>query len=141
MRRAAIVLLKADAAVAAIAADRIYPQQRPAKPVWPFVAYGSPIINPFAASCLDGQETSVAIHGYAMTSGVGAATKPGEDIAHLLGAAIGAALDGVEVDLEPHGCPYPAKAYFTHTQSQVLQDNAEGSAFHAVASFRITVSS
>ena len=141
VRRAAIVALKAAAPVAAIVAERVYPLQRPAKPEWPFVAYGSPIIAPYGASCLDGQETTVAVHGYAMTTGEGPATKPGEDIAHNLVAAIASALDGATIDLAAHGCPYPATAFLTHTQSQVLQDNAEGSAFHAVASFRITVSS
>lgn len=133
--------LKAAGPLAALVDDRIYPLQRPAKPQWPFVAYGAPIVDPFSASCLEGSVTGVAVHGYAMTSGEGPATKPGEDMAHTIVAAIASALDGATIDLTAHGCPYPATAYFTHTQSQVLPDNAEGSAFHAFASFRITVSS
>lgn len=141
VKRATISALKAVGDVTALVpAARIYPLQRPANPAWPFLAYGAPIQAPFGATCLDGGETTVAIHGYAQTEGEGEATKSGEDTALQINAAVEAALDGATLELEAHGCPYPATAHFTCTGSQVIQDG-EADKFHGFVNFRITVSS
>lgn len=142
VKRATISQLKAvDDVTDLVPALRIYPLQRPAQPEWPFIAYGAPIQAPFGAACLDGGETTVAIHGYAQTTGSGPDTESGEDTALKINAAVEAALDGATLELEPHGCPYPATAHFTCTGSQVIQDGAEADKFHGFVNFRITVSS
>lgn len=134
VKRAAITALKAAAPLAGVPAGRVYPMQRPAEPVWPFVAYGAPITEPFGATCLDGSQTTVAIHAFAKTT----PTQGGEDAAHEIASAIGAVLDGAAIALES---PYPATAHFTFTGSQVMQDSADANSFHSFATFRVTVSS
>lgn len=140
VKRAGITALKADAAVVALVpAGRVYPMQRPAAPVWPFVGWGAPVYETFEASCLDGSVLNVAVHVYARTSGSGLATVPGEDFAEQAVAAIAAALGGKSIGLV--GAPAPATAHFHCTGAQVIQDGADADAFHGFALFRITVSS
>lgn len=132
--------MKGDAALAAIVADRVYPPQRPANPVWPFVAWGVGITGPFEASCMDGSEIDLVLHAYAATDGTGGATIAGEEQANeIAGLAVNALVDAGEIDLTDYGCPYPATAYFTWQQTQVIQDGAEADAFHALASLRVNI--
>lgn len=141
VKRAAIAALTAAAPVAGVPAARVYPMQRPATLVWPWIGYGAPITAPFGASCLDGSDITVAIHGFAETTGSGAQTVSGEDAAHDINAAVEAALDGATIDLAAHGCPFPATAHFTSTGGQVIQDGREAGKFHGFVNFRIVVSS
>lgn len=139
-RRAGLVLLANSAALQALVGARIYPPQRPPEPVWPFVAWGVAIAGAFEASCMDGSEINVAVHAYASTEGEGAQTVPGEERATEIAALVAAVLsDAGEIDLVPHGCPYPATAHFTWVQTQVIQDGSEADDFHAVTTFRINV--
>lgn len=140
-RRAGLTLLKGDAALAAIVGERVYPPQRPAAPVWPFVGWGVAIVGRFEASCMDGNAIDLAVHGYAATDGTGAQTIAGEEQAATIARRVAAVLDGAEVDLTTYGCPYPATAYFTWLQTQVIQDNAEADEFHSIASFRLNIAS
>lgn len=140
-KRAALAALAAAAPLGGVPAERIYPPQRPANVVWPFIGYGVPITTPFGATCLDGTDIEVAVHAYAETTGEGVATVEGEDAAQAIIDAIEAALDGATLELAPHGSPHPATAHFTLLGSQVIQDGAEADKFHGFARFRITVSS
>lgn len=141
-RRAAIVALK-DAApvVALVPAERVYPLQWPPNPTWPFIGFGAPVTVPFAASCLDGSETDVLVHGFAETTGEGDDTVGGEDMAAEINAAIEGALTDATLDLQAHGAPWPATAHFTWVSSQVVRDGLENDKFHGFVRFRITVSS
>ena len=142
VRKAAVARLKLDAGVIAlVTAARVYPPQRPSTPVWPFVAFGVPITDPFRASGMDGSETDVAIHGYAATGGAGAQTVGGEELCSQIMAAVETALDGVTLDLTANDCPYPATAFLTWQNTAIVQDDEDGHAFHGIANFRITVAS
>jgi hypothetical protein len=147
VRQATLAFLKEQPTVVALVpAERVYPPQRPPNPTWPFIGYGVPGVQPFVASCLDGSRVSVAIHTYAETTGEGDETIGGEEMAAAIAAVVVAALDGATLPLDQASggvtdCPYPATAHFTWTGTQVLQDRADASAFHGVASFDITVSS
>lgn len=136
------LLAAAPEVVALVPADRHYPGQRPPKPPWPFIAYGQPITVPFQASCLDGSTVSPAIHAYAATTGEGDDTVPGEDMAQAIIRVVVEVLggeDGAEVPLID--APYPATAHIQWTGSQCVQDGSDANAFHAWATFDITVSS
>lgn len=140
VRRAGLVLLKGDAALAAIVGDRVYPPQRPADPQWPFVAWGVPIVGRFEASCMDGNENDFAVHAYAETDGTGGSTVSGEERATEIADRVATVLAGAgEIDLATYGCPYPATAYFTWQQTEVIQDGLEADAFHAIVSMRANV--
>lgn len=145
VRPAVLTLLKGAVPVTVLVpAARIYPQQRPPNPAWPFIGYGAPIVVPFGASGLDGSSTTVAIHAYAETTGEGDDTVSGEDMAAAINRVVAAVLggeDGCEIDLTEYGCPFPAVAHISWTGSQVVQDNADASAFHGFSSYAITVSS
>lgn len=89
---------------------------------------------------MDGNAIDFAVHAYAATDGVGVATVSGEERAgRIASLAASALVDAGEVDLTVYGCPYPATAYFTWAQTQVIQDGDEADAFHAVASMRCNI--
>lgn len=147
VQQAAMVLLKrAPTITALVPAERVYPPERPPNPTWPFLSVGEAIASPFLASGMDGSATSLAIHAYAETTGEGADTVDGRAMAQAIIRVAVAVLGGdtgAEVALQGDlsDCPYPATAYFTWTGSQVIQDGTDGSAFHAFATFDISVSS
>lgn len=130
VKRAGITALKQHAPlVALVPATRVYPLQRPAQPVWPFVAWGAPITEPFEASCLDGAQITFAVHCFAETT----ATQGGEDIADEICSAIVGALAGASLALDE------GVALFTVTGVQVIQDDRDANSFHGFVSFRATV--
>ena len=136
VRRAGLTLLNGDATLAAATGGRIYPPQRPANPVWPFVAWGVADVAPFDASCMAGAEISFAVHVFAATGDDGA----GEEQASTIAARVATVLtDAGEVDLTGYGCPVPAVAQFTWERTQVMQDATEADAFHAVVSIRAAI--
>lgn len=142
LRRSAIAAWKAYAPlVALVPAARVYPPQRPPQPEWPFVGFGVPIVRPFSASCMDGCNVVFAGHAYAETTGEGAETVQGEPRAKEIAARMVDALLAAPLDLEAHGCPYPAIAHVTWTDTQVIQDGSEADRFHAIVGFDVTISS
>ena len=139
VRRAGLSLLRADAGLTAMVGDRMYPPQRPANAVWPFIGWGVAIDSPFAAACLDGNQLDVAVHCYAATSGTGSGTVAGEERAGAIAAGVVRVLLGAgEVALDAYGLA-DATAHFTWLSTQVIQDAAEADAFHAIVSLRVTV--
>ena len=141
VRRAGLSLLRADDDLTGLVGDRMYPPQRPANPVWPFIGWGVAIDVPFSASCLDGNQITVAVHCFAATTGtgVGGGTISGEERAGAIASRVVAVLiEAGEVDLGPHGLD-DATAHFTWQSTQVIPDPAEADAFHAIVSLRVTV--
>lgn len=91
---------------------------------------------------MDGAEIDLALHAYATTEGTGGQTVAGEELAGQIAArAVTVLVEAGGVDLTDYGCPYPAVAHFTWSQTQVIQDGAEADAFHAIASLRVNVAS
>jgi hypothetical protein len=134
VRRAILTHIGSVAAVTAIVPkSRHYPMVVPANVTWPFVRYGSPTPVPLRASCLDGTEIVVAVHGFAKArmNASGAMIETAEDHAGRLGAALAAALDGIRLDL-PRG-----HAKVRWTGSQLLVDGAEADAFHCVVNLGV----
>lgn len=84
-----------------------------------------------------GSQFDFALHAYAATGGTGVDTVAGEEHARTIAnLAAKTLVDALEIDLTDHGCPYPAKAYFTWAQTQAIQDGAEADAWHAIAAMR-----
>lgn len=139
-RKAGLSLLAADGALVAIVGTRIYPPQRPANVVWPFVGWGVALDAPFDASCMAGHQIDVAVHCYAKTSGTGGSTISGEEQAGAMARRVVAVLLGAgDVDLTGFGAPADSTAHFTWLTTQVIQDGAEADAFHAIVSLRVNV--
>lgn len=142
VRKAVIRRLKGLVALQAFVGDRVYPPQRPAKPLWPFVGYGVPTITPFRAACMDGCDVRPVIHAYAATGDYGGQTRSGEAVVADMLALISAELDGATIDLAAYAdCPYAATAFLEWTSSQVIQDSGEADNYHGIGSFEIAVSS
>lgn len=139
-RRAGLTLLRADSALTALVGDRVYPEQRPAKVVWPFLAWGVMIETPFEAACMTGSQIDFAIHAYAETTGTGGSTVAGEKRAReIANLAVSILVDAGEIDLADHDADYPAKLHFTWAQTQAIQDRTEADAWHAFATMRAHV--
>ena len=142
VRRAGLRLLSESAPLVALVSGRMYPPQRPANPVWPFLAWGAAVAVPFEASGMDGAAIDFAVHAYAATVGTGGSTISGEERAQEIASLAARVLvEAGEVSLAGTGCPYVATAHFTWQQTQVVQDGAEADAFHAFATIRANVTS
>jgi hypothetical protein len=126
VRWAVIEALKA--ASSTIPADRLYPQQVPANPNWPYGFVGVPISTPDRADCLDGGLVSFAIHGYARS----------ESQANEIGEEYVIALDQITLPLP---APYPADVELNWISNTTVRDPSETTAFHVISQFEATVSS
>lgn len=134
-RRAMLAALKASADVLAIVPKaRIFPQTAPSVPDWPFVKLGAPSDVPRSASCLDGSEIIVAVHGFAGDRVVGGSVaETAEDHCIRLAGAIRSALHRNRLALEGGGY-----GVVTFTNRQILQDG-DAAHYHAVVNFRVRV--
>lgn len=131
-RRAALARLKDVEAVTDMVGDRSYGQAAPTGVLWPFIIWGAPTLVPVKASCIDGSEITVAIHGFAKVRKEGTAViETAEDHASRLGAEIARALDGYRAEIEN------GTAAFRWTGGRLLIDGGEADAFHTVQNFRI----
>jgi hypothetical protein len=133
VRKAALRYLATVSAVTKIVPASRHYAMSTADPKWPFVLWGAPSDTPLRASCIDGGEIIVAVHGFtkARLNSAGAILETAEDHAGRLKAALAEALDGVRLDI-PRGY-----AKVRVTGGQLLIDGAEADAFHAVVNLRI----
>jgi len=133
IRRGMLQLAKANTALIAIVpAARIYPQATPAKPTFPFIRSGAPSSVPVRASCVDGGEWTVAMHGFTKPRMTGnKIAETAEDYAGRLGAALASALDGRIITLSN------GTGRITWLGSQLLQDPDEAECFHTIQNFRV----
>ncbi|MBI1682387.1 DUF3168 domain-containing protein [Caulobacter hibisci] len=126
VRKALQSAQKADAAVAAIVGARVYGQNPPADPVWPFTKLPPLTVVPMRATGLDGTRYSIRISGFA--KGVD------DTEAALLGGAISACLDGRSIALTE--APWPARLTdIRWTGTDIIRDPAEATGWHAIVAF------
>lgn len=134
-RRAILKALKADPGLTAIVpAASQYPPTSPANVTWPFVKMGAASDIPMTATCLNGSEVTVAVHGFARarTNSSGQEVEPAEDHATRIAGAIRSALHRRRLALEGGGY-----AKVTFTNRQILQDGGEAGAYHAIVNLRV----
>jgi hypothetical protein len=131
IRRGMLILAKSNAALIAIVpAKDIYPQKVSDDHGWPFIRSGAPSVIPVRASCVDGGEWTVAMHGFAKERMFGTqAIETAEDYAGRIGAALATALDGRAITLDN------GRATIRWTGGQLLMDPDEADAFHTVQNF------
>lgn len=131
VRRAIIPILAGNASVTAlIPAARIYPEEPPVAPQWPFARVEAAQASPFAPSGVDGASVTGAVSVFAKG--------PGADDAIRAAAAVGAALNDAVLDLEAD-IGEPAKAVFRVTAAPLLRDPAEQGAWQVAVQFVATV--
>lgn len=125
LREAIINALKADDDVAAIVGSRVYGTQPPAKPDWPFVRYGFPIVTPFKAQGWRGAVYELTINAFCK-GGAGA-----EAAVDALARAIVFALDEIDVPISGAG----GVVMLQWTRKQVIRDTDEAGAYHGIVQF------
>lgn len=131
VRRAIIPTLTGNAAVTAlIPAARIYPEEPPVSPQWPFARVEAASATPFAPSGVNGAVVTGAVSVFAKG--------PGADDAVRAGAAVGKALDLAVLDLSAD-IGQAAKARFRVTGAPLLRDPAEQGAWQVAVQFVATV--
>lgn len=132
VRRAALSALAASARLAELVSrESIYPQRPPNKPSWPFIRYDTIVGVPIRATCLDGQQVTFRVHGFAGPRKQGqSVVETAEDLAARIGAAIAAALDCTRLTI-PGGT-----ASVRWLDSRLIVDGAEADAFHTIQSFQ-----
>lgn len=131
IRRGLLIIARNNSALTAIVPrSDIYPQTVPADHGWPFIRSGAPSSVPIRASCVDGGEWTVAMHGFAKDRKLGSqSVETAEDYAGRIGSALAAALDGQAITLTN------GRAAIRWTGSQLLMDPEESGCFHTVQQF------
>lgn len=131
LRRAILPLLAGTPAVTdQIPAARLYPEDAPVAPAWPFARVGEITAAPFAPSGVDGAVLSGTVHVFAKG--------PGADDVIRAAAAIGDVLDVAILDLSAD-MGQPAKAHVSVTGAPLLRDQAEQGAWQVAVQFSATV--
>jgi hypothetical protein len=116
--------LKANPVVTGlVSATSIYPQATPAKPAWPFIKTGAVSSLPFRASCVDGENVSISVHGFTK----GMAGVSAEDHAMQIGEAIKKTLDRSAALITG------GRIRMRISDQQLLVDQGEADSFHYFA--------
>jgi len=124
LQKAIVATLKADAAVMALVAGRIY-DGVPANAVMPYVSLGTFQLLPDGGDCLDGGEAIIQLDGWAIGPASVEVKRLGAAIAHALDkAALNLALDGQHL------------VEIVATETQYLRD-PDGITAHAVVTFHV----
>ena len=139
IRRAVLKQMKAAADITALVpVAQIHSGTVPANPTWPIIRWGVPIVISQRASCVDGSQVDITVHGHSkpLYNGTGAMIETAEDRAAKIGAAIAAALDRKKLSIEGDAEAYAAVRW---QGSQVQRDGDENDAWHSVQNFRVRV--
>ncbi len=127
LRKALVTHLRnatACPAVVALVAARVYGDQPPPTPDWPFIRVGKPQALPYEATGWDGVECPVVVHAFAKG--------PGEDAISELAKAISDSLDNSALPLEPL-----ALVSIDWQGTETIPDGAEPGAYHAILRFNV----
>lgn len=102
----------------------IYGMSSRAKPNWPFIRYGTPIIRPYESSCWIGSDNVISLHAFA----------EGDDAwpVSLIAAQIVEAMKTLND-------PDEIISFIGNewTSTTIIPDNDEGSNWHAIVNFDI----
>lgn len=108
--------------------ERIYPEETPATPDWPFIRYGFPIITPTEATGSTGDLERVTVHVFARG--------PGTDKTAAACRQVGLCLDQQELtfgDDQSEG--YLAELF--HVGTQIIRDTDEAASYHGIVEFDV----
>lgn len=124
VRQSVVAHLKADAAVTAlVSASRIYGEESPIQPEYPFIRYGLPFSAPYEATCWDGSTHRVTIHVFARG--------PFTDAAARIAKAVVASIDTLDLGaLSLVDSEWVGNTWF--------RDTDETSLYHVVCEFDLT---
>jgi len=126
VRKALVSALKADAGVSGVVGARVYGQNPPADPTWPFTKLQPLTVVPMRATCLDGTRYTIRVSGFAKGAD--------ETAVATLGAAVSACLDGRSIALP--GAPWPARLTdIRWTGTDIIRDPEEATGWHAIVAF------
>lgn len=127
LRRAIIAHLRADEALHALVADRVYEAVPPVDAVArPYVRYGVPICAPFDAVSIIGNETEIVLHVFD--------DGPGTDGVYSIMAAIVAAVDDADIAATDAALPI-----ISWVGSTLAPDEDAQSFSHGVVRFKVVV--
>lgn len=108
-----------------VSAGRIYGEQPPADPDWPFIRYGLGIAGPYEATGpLEGSTHRVTLHAFSHG--------PYTDAIHAIARQVVAAMYTFQ--------PVQSLLDMQWAGTQILRDTDEANAYHAVIEFDLVVS-
>ena len=118
-------LIATPALTALVSAARIYGEQPPADPDWPFIRYGLGIAGPYEATGpLEGSTHRVTLHAFSHG--------PYTDAIHAIARQVVAAMYAFQ--------PVQSLLDMQWAGTQILRDTDEANAYHAVIEFDLVVS-
>lgn len=123
VRERVLAHLKTHESTSAIFSDRWYDDPT-SDPVWPFGRYGVPISSGWEATCLDGSQHRITLHGFDKGPGTDGAMRGAQAI---VDAMADLSFDDLSViDLQ-------------WTGTNIIADPTTRGAHHAIVQFQITV--
>lgn len=139
LRRAILPILKADALLSGLVGARIYGEEPPAEPQWPFIRYGVPILAPDEATGWSGGAVRVTIHVFAKAKNAEGEPTIGYEVASRLARRVALILDETSFSLPVHeDSGRPAQALdIVHVSTDVVRDTAEAGAWHGIVQFEV----
>lgn len=127
LRQAIIAVLRAaPEVVARVPSNRIYGEESPAHPTWPFIRYGFSIDTPYEQSCGAGSEHRVQIDAFAYG--------PGTDEVRRIESAIIGSLNDDTLDL-----PGLTLVACDWIGTNTMRDDPIRSEYHAAIEFTVQV--
>lgn len=125
VREAVVRRQLAAPSVTSIIANRAFGQRVPADAAWPYTKCGAPMVQPFEATGWGGGDEDLTIHAFA--------NGPDEAPCSRLAAAVVEALSQDDLDLGPD----IALVSLDWVSTQIIPDEGDSGAYHAIIRFRI----
>lgn len=123
MRKAVIAHLRADSRITdLVPAARVFAEQPPAMPDWPFIRYGLPLTGAYEATGWDGSEATIAISVFAKGPGMDSASKISKRLVESM------------ADFQPATFSLADNEW---ERTQILRDEPDSDGYHAIAEFRV----
>lgn len=133
LRKGIVAYLKDHAGVTALVpADRIFGEQPPALPAWPFIRCGFMQMLPVRLDCYLGGEYPFTLHAFSKANGT--------DEILTIRAAIIDAMDGASIPLDSAlNTGSAAVCLARHDLSNLIPDGDEAGAYHDIHNFTVRV--
>lgn len=133
LRKGVVAHLKDHAGVTALVpAERIFGEQPPALPAWPFIRCGFMQMLPVRLDCYLGGEYPFTLHAFSKANGT--------DEILAIRAALIDALDGASIALDSDiNTGLAAVCLCRHDLSNLIPDGDEAGAYHDIHNFTVRV--
>ena len=133
LRRAILPMLKAEPLIASLTGGRVYSEQPPTLPAFPFIRYGFSTGLATEWSCAQGSDNQVTINVFSKS--------PGTDECARLCKAVARAMDGKtrQLEADPDTGESATAIDMTHIGTDIIRDGDDAQAHNGIVRVAVTV--